>query len=57
MNIIIIFIAVIAAFVILWKVLSKNKDTDNVVAYECPQCGEHHCNCYQKDETKPPGKV
>jgi hypothetical protein len=57
MNIIIVFIAVIAAFVILWIVLSKKKDTDTVVAYECRQCGELHCDCYRKDKTKPPGKA
>lgn len=56
MNIIIVLIAVLAAFVILWIVLSKKKDSEKVVTYECPQCGEHHCDCYQKDETKPTDK-
>ena len=53
MNIIIIFIAVLAAFVILWLVLSKKKDSQKAVAYVCPNCGEHHCDCYKADDTSP----
>jgi hypothetical protein len=54
MNIIIVCIAALAACAILWLALSKKKDTQKVATYECPHCGELHCDCYLKDEAKPP---
>jgi hypothetical protein len=53
MNIIIVFIMVLAALAILWWVLSRKKDTQKPVTYVCPQCGDHHCDCYREDKTKP----
>ncbi|MEW6672274.1 MAG: hypothetical protein AB1427_11265 [Thermodesulfobacteriota bacterium] len=55
MNII-IFIIVLVAAVILWLVFSKKRDTEKAVTYECPHCGEHHCDCYRKDEIRQPDK-
>ncbi len=54
---------VLVAFFLLWLAFSGKKGPVDahfeedlpVTHYSCPQCGEHHCNCYenkQKDKTQ-----
>ena len=49
-NLLIVFVAVLLAFLFLWMVLTKKKETDEKPdRYTCSHCGDQHCNC-RKDE-------
>jgi hypothetical protein len=51
-NIFLIFIAALAALVILWLLISRRQGKKKPVAYVCDQCGESHCDCYREEEIK-----
>jgi len=48
-NIIILLIAFIAVFVILWLLISRRPQNEKPDAYVCDQCGETHCDCHKED--------
>lgn len=51
MNLILIIIALLAAVVIIWLLISrKQNQAQKPVAYVCDQCGELHCDCHEQSD-------
>ena len=50
----IIFLLLIIVGVLIWFWLRKkeNKPKEETPIYVCPECGEHHCNCYLEEKDK-----
>lgn len=55
MSIVLVILIILATGVILWWGLTRRRSTQKPTTYTCPVCGEHHCDCYREDETKPSG--
>jgi hypothetical protein len=53
MKLLILLLFIIAA-VLIWfwirKIRSKSENENPV--YLCPECGDHHCNCYLEEKDK-----
>jgi len=53
MNLVIFLVLIVAAIVGLFFLIRKKKKPENEIpSYVCPECGNHHCNCYpeKKDD-------
>ncbi len=47
MNLIILALLILAILLVLFWLIKKEKTKeDKIPSYVCPECGEHHCNCY-----------
>lgn len=42
--------------ILVFILIRQGRQKEEIPLYVCPECGEHHCNCYLKDEVdKNPG--
>jgi len=48
--IILTLIIVAAALIWLWVIKTRSAPESEIPVYVCPECGDHHCNCYLEDE-------
>ena len=35
-----------------WLMKTGNKSENENLVYVCPECGDHHCNCYLEEKEK-----
>jgi len=42
-------IIVVAVLVWFWIIRTRKEPESDVPTYECPECGEKHCNCYLQE--------
>jgi hypothetical protein len=49
---IVLLLIIIAALIWFWLSKTEKKSENETPVYVCPECGDHHCNCYleEKDE-------
>ena len=51
MRFVIVLLFIIAAVLIwFWIVKNGNKSEHKKPVYVCPECGDHHCNCYLEEK-------
>jgi len=48
--IILTLVIVAAALIWLWVIKTRSAPESEIPVYVCPECGDHHCNCYLEDE-------
>lgn len=49
---VLVMLIIVAALIWLWlKKTGKKSGNENPV-YVCPECGDHHCNCYLQEKDK-----
>ena len=53
MKLLVLLLFIIAAALIwFWLRKTGNKSENENPVYVCPECGEHHCNCYPEGKDK-----
>ena len=53
MKLIILVVSIIAATSIwFWLRKTGNKTENENPVYVCPECGDHHCNCFLEEKDK-----
>lgn len=51
MGLVLLFCVIAAVVLVIILVNRKRKKPeDDIPLYVCPECGEHHCNCYLKED-------
>ena len=47
---IVLLLIVIATLLWFWLPRAERKSKNEAPVYVCPECGEHHCNCYLEEK-------
>ena len=49
---ILLLLIIVAVLICFWLMKTGKKSKNENPVYVCPECGDHHCNCYLEEKNK-----